>query len=81
MSFDEEMFNFSKLQYKKSYSVVISEKFAVGYCKYTFGGAVYEQKISHVGVYFYFLFLARMPPVGLLIHEVSRSHTTTHYSR
>ena len=29
------------------------------------------------------LFLARHPPVGpgLLIHEVSRSHTTTHHSR
>jgi len=27
------------------------------------------------------LFLARQPPVaqGLLIHEVSRSHTTTHH--
>ena len=31
----------------------------------------------------YFLFLARQPPVGkgLLIHEVSRLHTTTHHSR
>jgi hypothetical protein len=32
----------------------------------------------------YFLFfLARQPPVGqgLLIHEVSRSHSTTHHSR
>ena len=30
-----------------------------------------------------FVFLARQPPLGqgLLIHEVSRSHTTTHYSR
>ena len=30
-----------------------------------------------------FLFLARQPPVdqGLLVHEVSRSHTTTHHSR
>jgi len=29
------------------------------------------------------LFLARQPPVGygLLIHEVSKSHTTTHHSR
>ena len=29
------------------------------------------------------LFLARQPPVaqGLLLHEVSRSHTTTHHSR
>ena len=29
------------------------------------------------------LFLALQPPVGhgLLIHEVSRSHTTTHHSR
>jgi len=29
------------------------------------------------------LFLARQPPVGqgLLIHEISRSHTTTHHSR
>jgi len=29
------------------------------------------------------LFLARQPPVGqgLLIHEVSRSHTMTHHSR
>jgi len=29
------------------------------------------------------LFLARQPPVGrgLLIHEVSRSNTTTHYNR
>jgi len=29
------------------------------------------------------LFLARQPPVGqdLLIHEASRSHTTTHHSR
>jgi len=29
------------------------------------------------------LFLARQPPVGqgLLIYEVSRSHTTTHHSR
>jgi len=29
------------------------------------------------------LFLARQPTVGqdLLIHEVSRSHTTTHHSR
>ena len=27
------------------------------------------------------LFLARQPPVGLLIHEVSRSHTTTHHNR
>jgi len=28
-------------------------------------------------------FFARQPPVGqgLLIHEVSRSHTTTHHSR
>jgi len=28
-------------------------------------------------------FLAQQPPVdqGLLIHEVSRSHTTTHHSR
>jgi len=28
-------------------------------------------------------FLARQPPIGqgLLIHEVSRSHTTTHYSQ
>jgi len=27
--------------------------------------------------------LAQQPPVGMsfLIHEVSRSHTTTHYSR
>ena len=34
--------------------------------------------------YFVYLFsLARQPPVGqgLLIHEVSRSHTTTHHSR
>ena len=32
---------------------------------------------------FIFLFLAQQPPVGqgLLIHEVSRSHTTTHHSR
>ena len=32
----------------------------------------------------YFIFLsARQPPVGqgLLIHEVARSHTTTHHSR
>ena len=30
-----------------------------------------------------FLFLAQQPPVGqgLLIHEVSRSHATTHHSR
>jgi hypothetical protein len=30
-----------------------------------------------------FMFSARQPPVGqgLLIHEVSRSHTTTHHSR
>jgi hypothetical protein len=30
-----------------------------------------------------FLILAQQPPVGqdLLIHEVSRSHATTHYSR
>ena len=30
-----------------------------------------------------FLFLAQQPPVGqgLLIHEISRSHTTTHHSR
>jgi hypothetical protein len=30
-----------------------------------------------------FLFLARQPPVGpgLLIHEDSRSHTTTHHSQ
>jgi len=29
------------------------------------------------------LFLARQPPVGqgLIIHEVSRSHTTTQHSR
>jgi len=29
------------------------------------------------------LFVAQQPPVGqgLLIHEVSRSHTTTHHSR
>jgi len=29
------------------------------------------------------LFLARQPPVGqgLIIHEVSRTHTTTHHSR
>ena len=29
------------------------------------------------------MFLAQQPPVGqgLLIHEVSRSHTTTHQSR
>jgi len=28
-----------------------------------------------------FLFVARQPPMGqgLLIHEVSRSHTTTHH--
>jgi hypothetical protein len=32
---------------------------------------------------FVYLFLARQPPVGhgLLIHEDSRSHTTTHHSR
>jgi len=34
---------------------------------------------------FWFLFLARQPPLpvgqGLLIHEVSRLYTTTHYSR
>jgi len=31
----------------------------------------------------FFLFLAQQPPVGLayLIHEVSRSHTTTHHTR
>ena len=36
---------------------------------------------SHI--FFFVLFLARQPPVGhdLLIHEVSRSHTTTHHSR
>ena len=34
-------------------------------------------------VLFLFFFLARQPPMGqgLLIHEVSRSHTTTHHSR
>jgi hypothetical protein len=32
---------------------------------------------------FFVLFLAQQPPVGqvLLIHEVSRLHTTTHHSR
>jgi len=32
---------------------------------------------------FFVLFLAQQPQVGqgLLIHEVSRSHTTTHHSR
>jgi len=34
-------------------------------------------------MYFYFFFWARQPPLGqgLLIHEVSRSHTTTDHSR
>jgi hypothetical protein len=34
-------------------------------------------------IMFLCLFLAQQPPVGqgLLIHEVSRSHTTTHHSR
>ena len=27
------------------------------------------------------MFLAQQPPVGLLIYEISRSHTTTHHSR
>ena len=32
---------------------------------------------------FFFFYLAQQPPVGhgLLIHEVSRSHTTTHHNR
>jgi len=36
--------------------------------------------VWHVQCFFY---LAQQPPVdqGLLIHEVSRSHTTTHHSR
>ena len=34
-------------------------------------------------LYIVCLFLALQPPVGhgLLIHEISRSHTTTHHSR
>ena len=39
-----------------------------------------------IGVFFVCFFLARQPPPppvgqGLLIHEVSRSHSTTHHSR
>jgi len=39
--------------------------------------------ITVQGSLFVSLFLARQPPVGqgLLIHEVSRSHSTTHHSR
>ena len=39
-----------------------------------------EDNISNIFIIF---FLARQPPVGqgLLIHKVSRSHTTTHHSR
>ena len=38
---------------------------------------------SFYSVCFVCLYVARQPPVGqgLLIHEVSRSHTTTHHSR
>jgi len=36
----------------------------------------------NIGGGFVCLFLAQQPPVGQgLIHEVSRSHTTTHHSR
>jgi hypothetical protein len=41
-------------------------------------------KVIKVGlIQFVCLFLARQPPVGqgVLIHEVSRSHTATHHSR
>jgi len=41
------------------------------------GGKVWLQ------INFFFLLLQQSPPVGqgLLIHEVSRSHTTMHHSR
>jgi len=44
------------------------------------------QLIYVTNKYCAFLFLAQQPPPppvghGLLIHEVSRSHTTTHHSR
>jgi len=37
-----------------------------------------EEKMVH-----FLIFIVRQPPVGhgLLIHEVSRSHTTTYHSR
>ena len=42
-----------------------------------------NDRAYNITVKFVCLFLARQPPVGqgLLIHEVSRSHTTTHQSR
>jgi len=42
----------------------------------------FQYKLSCILKYF-FLFLARQPPVGqgLLIHDFSRSHKTTHHSR
>jgi len=42
----------------------------------------YPSTIAGKGFLFYFL-VTRPPPVGqgLLIHEVSRSHTSTHHSR
>ena len=40
-------------------------------------------RVRFVCFFFLSFFLARQPPLGqgLLIHEVSRSHTTTHHSR
>ena len=43
----------------------------------------FSRMVIRLTVQLYIIFLALQPPVGqgLLIHEVSRSHTTTHYSR
>ena len=52
------------------------------------GGHIPQDHSTNVNKYKIFksinpVFLAKQPPVGqeLLIHEVSRSHTTTHHSR
>jgi len=48
-----------------------------------FGNYAVNGSISNFAPQFVCFFFARQPPVGqgLIIHEVSRSHTTTHHTR
>jgi hypothetical protein len=60
---------------------VISAK--IGFWSIYYNGSAVATSLEDQMSALFFLFLARQPPVGhsLLIHEVSRSHTTTHHSR
>jgi hypothetical protein len=46
-----------------------------------FNGALFGMRINRI--FRFIIFLVQQPPIdhGLLIHEVSRSHSTTHHSQ